>query len=244
MITLNAKGPEVVRSLSNASLWHEKDNSLAPYVFMYVSFLQGTLSFYSTDSYVAAVDSCGFTIPEDQETASLQKGVKLTEDDVDKFLLAARAVKTKDLGITLGDTLRLPYIFEQDDKGKWSISEEGGSSDVESSGLFRATPIGSYHQGIPNWVEAFDGVLHDAECCVADPASVFAIRPERFLKLSRVRADRDAPIDIQIVDAINPRSPEMAAIKIGPTFRAIVNFVDREQAKARLGDNAAEWMWA
>lgn len=223
MTHLVVKGRELVKALSNVALWHDPNEKISEgCVVMHVT--ESHVEFFAFDGFVAAMDS----IPGvDYEDAS--RTYRLSTDDVDRLLLAARAVGTKDIQLDAGARIEVPYGFTLDDKGKWSLAAEGSRTYIGDGAEF------------PQWCDAFYDALMYAE--PVSVGGVWAIRPERFLKLSRVRADKDAPIDMCIIEAFNPMAPAVAAIKIGPTFRALVNFVNRDVAKENLGDLALDYLW-
>lgn len=220
MLTVEIKGSELVRVLTNISLWHEKTDLFGEHAWLHLS--GGRIYAVATDGYVGVKDHLDIEPVEDLFFWKLATG------DVDRLVMAAREVKTKTIEITLADNaINLPYDFDVDEKGKISIKE--GTSCVG--------------EGVPSpedWVNAILDVDLDPEPI---SHSTWAIRPERWLKLSRVKADKDAPIDVMFVDSWNSKAPSLAVIKIGGSFRAAVNLVDRQKAAQKLGDKADFYLW-
>ncbi len=224
MIHVSVKGPELVRVLTNVSLWHDPGVSFSKGKVV-AEFGTNQISFFSTDGFVSVLDSLKI------ENEHLSHEVfELDEVDIDRMLLAARDVKTKTLEFTLSEGgIILPYEFEVDEKNKVTLTGPGSR-------------VVGFLTTLPQWVEATALEIYDPGQ-TPYMMSALAIRPERWLKLSRVRADKDAPIDVLFVDPINPKAPAMAVVKIGGTFRALVNFVDRNVAIAGLGEKAKDYLW-
>lgn len=218
---IEIKGSELVRVLTNVGLWHDPGAMTG---LAYLHFEGASMDAYATDGYVAATDALETALHEDGGGGFFA----LSESEMDRLLLAAREVKTKTITLEVDLRIKLPYVFNEDEKGKISISEDEGSTEI---GIV-ANP--------PEWCVALAEEMIEP---VGMAYEVFAMRPERWLKLSRVKADKNAPIDVIFLQPWNQKAPAMAAIKIGGTFRALVNFVEREKAKEAIGENAKGWMW-
>lgn len=227
VITL--KGSELVRILTNVSLWHDPN---AVGGLAYMTFRQNLIEVFSSDGYVGALDSLEY-----ESDTWTYATLALTEMDVDKIVMASREVKTKTIDIYIDpDTckLHLPYDFSLGEKGATARSAPKLTLEEGESLVGEAIP------SMPDWCLAIYDETLEPE---VKSTSIFAMRPERWLKFSRVKADKDAPIDVAFLDPWNNKAPLMAAVRIGGTFRALVNLVERDKAKTALGDKAKEWMW-
>lgn len=232
-LDFEVKGTDLAKVLTNVSLWHDPGvGYTGGHMFIQSFALTNQVAFYASDGYVAAMDEVTVSyLDKDRGSAWNSFNFLLTEGEVDLLLLAARAVKTKTITLSIrSGQLMIPYTFERDEKGKAILSEVEGNTLVGTS------------SEEPEWVnfleEAIEGNEEPVNC------SGFLIRPERWLKLSRVKADKDAPIAVKFIEPWNENAPAVALIKIGDTFRAAVNFVESEVARANLGiEKAGSFLW-
>ena len=74
------------------------------------------------------------------------------------------------------------------------------------------------------------------------PATV-AFNATRFARFGRVKALKDAPMDIRFLAMPTDVAAPIAVVKIGPTFRGEIQGVRREAAKEHLGAEAQDCFW-
>lgn len=207
---IEIKGTELVRVLTNVNLWLDE----TPAVF-YICPLG--IFVHGTDDYLAVMDWCPVRL--DPPTAEIW--FELHAEDFDVLLTAAREVKSKDLSVDVTPgSLVVPYHVERDEKDKIVLTEGSSSLVTHEADEFSG------------WLEIFSEAM-DTDCVKMERG--FAIRAERWLKLCRVKAEKDAPIDVRFLP------DRMAAIKIGSSFRALVRFLDRGIAKEAI--EKKEMMW-
>lgn len=207
--------------LTNVNLWLDE----TPAVF-YICPLG--IFVHGTDDYVAVMDWCPVRLDHPTEEIWFE----LHTEDFDALLAAAREVKSKDLSVDVTPgSLVVPYHVERDDGTEGSTSASGRKGKIV---LTEGSSSLVTHEAdeFSGWLEIFSEAM-DTDCVKMERG--FAIRAERWLKLGRVKAEKDAPIDVRFLP------DRMAAIKIGSSFRALVRFLDRNIAKEAI--EKKEMMW-
>lgn len=231
--SVTVKAVDLTRVLVNMDLW-----LVAGYLHVDEDGIRG----YSTDGFVAMADVCELQGKSTDWLPGDDYLYKVDEDDLDHLLLITRKIGAKPLEITCEeDCLYISgYVFKnegKDEKPKWVLEEreDAGSSFGTNEDLF------------PEWIHLLiDSVTVQRETISTDS---LAFRPERFLKLSRVRSDNLAPIDMVFVPPVRPETPgkpnpgPMVLVRIGNTFRAIVNSVNRDVAISNLQEGQESWFW-
>ena len=230
MITVQVKGVDFAKVIRNVILWQDQDVRLTQGKAL-LSFSATELSMYSCDGWTAVRDEVSYVPVEMTDTIEYL----LTEDEMDTLLLAAVESKTGPLTLHVtAIALKLDYDVipeDKDSKTKKSLKE--------------GTIFLGERSTVPEWVDALEEALEyaDQDSVESYPQDVFCLRPERFMKFVRVRADKEAPIDMKLLRPINPKAGPMAAVKIGFTFRGLVNFVNREVALENLTDEQKVFLW-
>lgn len=91
----------------------------------------------------------------------------------------------------------------------------------------------------PAWDDILPLIDVDAHKPQELPATV-AFNAARFARFGRVKALKDAPMDIRFLAT---ESAPVALVKIGPTFRGELQGLRREEAFRHLGEAAADCFW-
>lgn len=229
MHSVQIKGAELAKVIRNAMLWQEEGVSLTNGRAL-LSFGLNELTLYSTDGYTAMRDS----IEYGEEFSGINDlNFWFTEDQMDSFLMMAVEAKTGPLRIEFDSSgVKLPYDITPEDK------DNKTKKVLKDGSVFFGEP-----SDLPDWAEALEEALELAESGVWRTESRIAMRPERLVKFFRVRTDKEAPVDFFFMEPFNERSGPMAAVKIGYTFRALVNFVNRDVAKMNLTEEQQVFMW-
>jgi hypothetical protein len=224
--TVQVKGSDLTRVLVNIDLW-----LVSGYLHVDEDGIRG----YSTDGFVACADVAELQGKSDDWMPGDEYLYEVTADDIDHLLLITRKVGQKPVEVIFTETCLTVDGFDfvnegTDDKPKWVLDV---NPEAESS-------FGIGKVDMPEWVHLLlDSVTNIEEKC---PVTNLAFRAERFLKLSRVRSDNLAPIDMVLVPPLNSEAGPMVLVRIGDTFRALVNSVNREVAIANQPDDRG-WFW-
>lgn len=235
MLSVQIRGSELAKVIRNAQLWQEEGVSLTNGRAL-LSFGRNELTLYSTDGYTAMKDEIEYNEPT---TMAHDDYVFywFTEDQMDSFLMMAVDAKTGPLRIEfdLVEGVKLPYDITPEDKDNKTkkVLKEGSVFFGEPSDL-------------PEWCQALEEALELAELPESGDLQFetqIAMRPERLVKFFRVRTDKEAPVDFRFMTPWNPKGGPMAAVKIGFTFRALINFVNRDVAKMNLTEEQQVFMW-
>jgi alpha-glucosidase (family GH31 glycosyl hydrolase) len=239
MFQAQIKGVELAKVIRNAMLWQEpgvkwtQKSEEEPGGRVILSFAVAELSFYATDGYAAVRDFIEYSEAIPHFTPGKTREFWFTDDEMEALL--AMAVDSKTGPLTLRwdqDHVQLDYSVSVDDKKKIILGE--GS-------VFFGEPT-----EFPDWAEGLEDALELAENPEKGDRmsmSEFALRPERLVKFLRVRADKEAPVDFRFLVPMNSKSGPMAAVKIGHTFRGLVNFVNRDVAREKLPEEQKGFMW-
>lgn len=241
-LEVQVKGVDLAKVLRNVILWQEQEVSLTQ-GRVFASFSAVEVSFYSTDGFTAVSDWVAYSIPFGD--LDFLQNYWLSEDEIDTLLMAAVDSKTGALTIHLSpESILIGYAvepkYEDPEKAKDPENlKEIGKTLVDGSVFLGESGV------IPEWVDALEEALEEAEgnSHMGEAQHSFAMRPERLVKFFRVRADKEAPVDMRLLAPLNTRAGPMAAIKIGHTFRALTNFVNREVAKENLKPEHMVFLW-
>lgn len=235
------KGIDLAKVLRNVILWQEQEVSLTQGKVL-ASFASTEVSFYSTDGYTAVCDWVSYSMPLDDLPPVYN--FWFTEDEMDTLLMAAVDSKTgaltihlKEDGIEIGYSVERKYEDPEKAKDPENLKETGKT--LVDGSVFFGEP-----GAIPEWVDALEEALEEAETGRLYPGvSDFAMRPERLVKFFRVRADKEAPVDMRLLAPLNEKAGPMAAVRIGHTFRALTNFVNRDEARKHLKPEHQGFLW-
>lgn len=141
---------------------------------------------------------------------------QMAEADADAVVKFARSARTKSVVLELSD-----------EKLSITIGDE-----VEAYYVAKA-----FHP----WDDILPLIDVDAHESAGLPHTV-AFNAARFARFGRVKALKDAPMDIRFYRGPSAEAP-VALVKIGPTFRGEIQGVRREAAMKHLGPEAMECFW-
>lgn len=217
---VQVKPGDLTRALVNADLWLDDESSLA-----FIQFEASGIRTYSTDGFVAMTDFCPYVgSPEELGLLADEPTFHVMPEAIDQLLVYTRkGTKVIEVDV-LEDRFEIPVSLSYDEATKKYTLGEGTSG------------FGEYVLS-PPWASV---LLEEDDRDEEILLSRIAVRAERFLKLSRVRADSLAPIDMKFINPWNSNAPAMALVKIGATFRAAVNLVNREVAMKNAAEGAED----
>ncbi len=227
---LQAHGPSLAKVLRNVELFHDSGVSFTQGKG-YMLFTSDSLVVYGTDGWIAAKDSVDWNSGVEKD---FTMGFSYTGDQLDALIQMAVAVKTQTLSFNVSPLwYELPFSWDlkKNEKDKEFVSIEEKVTKYEDR-----TPC-------PEWVDAIEEALEEAEAGNTFPQDTFALRPDRLRRFTQLRVDKDAPLDFRWIEPINKNAGPLAVVKAGHTFRGLVNFVNRDTAKARASEEDLGYYW-
>jgi hypothetical protein len=204
---MHVSAPDLDRVIQNALLYVNEKSVRVVHVLFLV--LDNRLIAYSTDDYIAVTDSCPvvdqagkiWTTLSIADAKLLGEWIKKDKKVVHKYDIK---IQKKFTGI----------LFECED-----TSTDDGSDNI----FFPLTP-----EHKETWDLVFELLAEDAFDC---PVSFLAIKPERLAKLARLKADKEAPIDLRGVEI---RGHPLVQFKKGDTITGCIMPVDRSKVDDRF----------
>lgn len=195
--------------LSNVRLFREsKDGRFMCGDTACVIGRDGTVTFYSTDNYVAIQSSTSGEVIEDDESNSLAYVRVFPASEIDRMYDLSKAIK--DLKSNPG------YIRFEASEECATVSD--WSEDVETPVLDVENPF----------TDMLIDLFNDFEL---ETPGVLAFRPERFAKFWKIKAPKDVPMDCTFGRVEDPRHPSGWAyrmyIRIGPNVRVVASGLNR-----------------
>lgn len=202
---------EAAKAASNVALFLDKTCEHFPDAMHVSVHDDGYVEFIVCDDYVSCIDSCSEV---SQESVPDEFDFTLTADQAKQFIDFAKSIKnlkTKpgylEIELNIDGDLVLTDLSNNENKGSLTIEL-------------------SEDKQYMDWRLVRD-VLFPKE--LDYPSPLFGIRPERLVKLARVKVPFACPIDMKFVHGPHPKRP-FCLVKIGPTFRATIACIDREVA--------------
>lgn len=245
MPSVQIKGVDLAKVIRNAMLWQDPGVSWTKGRVL-LSFAGSELSLYSTDGYTAARDHVAYAEELQQFSTGKTWEFWFSEREMEVFLLMAVDSKTGPLSISWDtEHVTLPYGYDV----KYEDPEKAKNPEnLKETGIVLTDGTSFFGEptDFPEWAEALEEALETAEDPQAGERQLqldVALRPERIRKLLNVRADREAPVDFRFLTPMNANAGPMAAVKIGATFRALVNFVHRQTARENLVGEQKDFLW-
>lgn len=194
--------PDLDRVLQNALLYVNPKSVYLKEVFFGV--IEGKIDVYSSDDYVTVTDSAPVT--SDQETwfsLSIEDTKRLAE----WVKLDKKVVHKSTIIVTFRHTL---------------VEASSDDSDEEISVPYVKEP------NLPVFDIMMQLLDEDAE---QEKIQVNAFRPERLAKLARLKADKEAPVDMR---GVSIREVHFIQFKIGETITGCIKPVEREAVDDRF----------
>lgn len=200
---MKTTAPELDRVIQNILLYVNEKSVRVTHVFFTV--LEDTLSAYSTDDYIAITDSLR---PEEIDWWGF---TEFPIDDIKKLgewiKKDKKVIHKSEISIKFKHTL--VNFSSQDSDEDLSISFAKESQEDALRFIFEL-------------------LAEDADSI---PTYNWAIKPERLAKLARIKADKEAPLDLRGVDI---RGHLLVQFKRGDTVIGCINPVDRSKVHDRF----------
>ena len=201
---MKAKAQDVDRIIQNVLLYVNPKSTRLTEVLLIAR--EGRLHAYATDDYVAITDSCEVT-----EVRPLRKPeFHLTIEDTKKLgeyiKLDKKVVHKSDIEFKFKNTL---------------FTVSSNDSDTEENFTFLT-------EGSSNWSLVHKLLDHEAQ---PQMILINAYRPDRLAKLARIKADKEAPIDMRGIE-INGK--HLVQFKLGETVTGCIMPADRSYVDERF----------
>lgn len=193
---MRVTAPDLDRVIQNVLLYVNEKSVRVTHVFFTV--LDNELRAYSTDDYIAVTDS----LLADSEDRWFELTIEDTKKLGEWIKKDKKVVHKSEIEIKFKNTL--VNFSSPDFDGDISISFPKESQNDALNLIFELL----------------------AEDAYDSPVSFMAIKPERLVKLARLKADKEAPIDLRGVDI---RGHPLIQFKKGDTITGCIMPVDRSK---------------
>lgn len=200
---MKISAPDLDRVIQNALLYvNPKSPRLVEVFFV---FGPEKVDVFSTDDYVVVTDSAPLV------EGGTAREVCLSIEDVKKF------------GEWVKEDKKVVHKSEIEIKFKHTLMEvKSNDSDREVSFSFIKEPAW------PAWDFLFELLSEESD---PYPIEIMAVRPDRLAKLARLKADKEAPVDLR---GVNIRGHLAVQFKLGETITGCIVPVDRSYVDDRF----------